>query len=317
MTKPLSGNGTQETASAPPKPPPAGGDSKPEEIARLAYQYWQQRVHPIGTPEEEDWSRAEEEIKQRENKPPTSAEPEPNPPHPGVQTGPPGSESATEDAPAKEKAPAKEASAKEAPTKEAPVKEAAPAKEAPAKEAPVEEGPAKDAPAKEPPAKEAAAKDAPAKEPPAKEAAAKSWIASDKGSRFIKLAFGILLLLNVAVAAYFIWQHFRPKPLGEGFASGNGRIEAVDVDIAAKSPGRISEMLVDDGDIVTAGQIVAKMDTKALQAELQQAPGTGSRSPQRDGDRACERESAGERTWGVFSRRDAARGRAGGGRKNR
>jgi HlyD family secretion protein len=73
------------------------------------------------------------------------------------------------------------------------------------------------------------------------------------------------------VAGYFLWQHFRPKPLGPGFASGNGRIEAVDVDVAAKAAGRIGEMLVNDGDLVTAGQVVARMDTNALQAELQQA----------------------------------------------
>jgi uncharacterized protein YjbJ (UPF0337 family) len=38
-------------------------DSEYEEIACLAYQNWQQRGCPIGTPEE-DWFRAEEEIKQ-------------------------------------------------------------------------------------------------------------------------------------------------------------------------------------------------------------------------------------------------------------
>jgi hypothetical protein len=35
-----------------------------EEIARLAYQYWRERGAPIGTPNE-DWLRAEEEIRLR------------------------------------------------------------------------------------------------------------------------------------------------------------------------------------------------------------------------------------------------------------
>jgi hypothetical protein len=45
--------------------PQAIGHTDPQhgEIARLAYQNWQQRGRPIGTPEE-DWFRAEEEIKQ-------------------------------------------------------------------------------------------------------------------------------------------------------------------------------------------------------------------------------------------------------------
>jgi hypothetical protein len=41
-------------------------DSKHEEIALLAYQNWQRRGRPIGTPEE-DWFSAEDEIKQHLN----------------------------------------------------------------------------------------------------------------------------------------------------------------------------------------------------------------------------------------------------------
>ena len=80
-----------------------------------------------------------------------------------------------------------------------------------------------------------------------------------------------MLLLNVVALGVFLWLHFRPKGLGEGFASGNGRIEAVDFDVAAKSPGRISEMFANDGDFVIAGQVVAKMDPAVLHAQLQQA----------------------------------------------
>ncbi len=48
------------------------GASGPEhdEIACLAYESWQQRGCPIGTPEE-DWFRAEEQIKQTLNETPT------------------------------------------------------------------------------------------------------------------------------------------------------------------------------------------------------------------------------------------------------
>jgi len=35
----------------------------PEEIARLAYRYWQERGCPIGS-SEEDWYRAENELRQ-------------------------------------------------------------------------------------------------------------------------------------------------------------------------------------------------------------------------------------------------------------
>lgn len=78
----------------------------------------------------------------------------------------------------------------------------------------------------------------------------------------------------VAVAAglaFLAWHHFQPKQLGEAFASGNGRIEAVEIDIAAKTPGRIKDILVNEGDFVTAGQIVARMDTEVLESQRREA----------------------------------------------
>lgn len=79
----------------------------------------------------------------------------------------------------------------------------------------------------------------------------------------------ILILLTAAGAAVW-WFYFRPQPL-VGFASGNGRIEATEVDIATKFYGRISDIYVDEGDRVEAGQIVALMDTKPLEAQLREA----------------------------------------------
>ncbi|KAB2856367.1 MAG: HlyD family efflux transporter periplasmic adaptor subunit, partial [Bauldia sp.] len=59
--------------------------------------------------------------------------------------------------------------------------------------------------------------------------------------------------------------------LPDGIAKGNGRIEAVEIDIATKIAGRIREILVDEGDFVTAGQVLARMDTDALEAQRRQA----------------------------------------------
>jgi len=66
MAKPLPPDQSQKEAApvAPEAPTPAGGDPEHEETARVAYQDWQQRGSPIGTPEE-DWFRAEEEAKGR------------------------------------------------------------------------------------------------------------------------------------------------------------------------------------------------------------------------------------------------------------
>ncbi|MFX9646063.1 biotin/lipoyl-binding protein, partial [Acinetobacter baumannii] len=69
---------------------------------------------------------------------------------------------------------------------------------------------------------------------------------------------------------YYYWQHRNPNTLPPGFARGNGRIEAVEIDIATKTPGRIREILVNEGDFVSAGQVLARMDTEQLQAQRRQ-----------------------------------------------
>lgn len=43
------------------------------------------------------------------------------------------------------------------------------------------------------------------------------------------------------------------------------------MDVAAKLPGRVAEIKVDEGDFVKAGEIVARMDTQVLEAQLAQA----------------------------------------------
>ncbi|MGE6529497.1 HlyD family secretion protein [Pseudomonas sp. NPDC077382] len=75
----------------------------------------------------------------------------------------------------------------------------------------------------------------------------------------------------IAVIGALLWSELRPSGLGEGFASGNGRIEATEIDVATKSPGRVLEILVDEGDFVQPGGVLARMDTDVLQAQLNQA----------------------------------------------
>lgn len=63
----------------------------------------------------------------------------------------------------------------------------------------------------------------------------------------------------------------RPLPPPPHLASGNGRIEAVEIDIATRTAGRIDAILVDEGDPVSSGQIVGRMDTETLDAALREA----------------------------------------------
>lgn len=79
------------------------------------------------------------------------------------------------------------------------------------------------------------------------------------------------LVVVGGVAGYFGWNLLRPAKLPEGFASSNGRIEATEIDVATKLAGRIIDELVDEGDFVTAGQVVAHMDVDVLTAQLHEA----------------------------------------------
>ncbi|HEY9146830.1 MAG TPA: biotin/lipoyl-binding protein, partial [Thiobacillus sp.] len=69
------------------------------------------------------------------------------------------------------------------------------------------------------------------------------------------------LVVAVAVLAWWGWQRWSDHGPGEGFASGNGRIEATEIDVATKLPGRVEEILVREGDFVQAGQTLARMQT--------------------------------------------------------
>jgi HlyD family secretion protein len=85
-----------------------------------------------------------------------------------------------------------------------------------------------------------------------------------------RLVAGMVVAL-VAGGSIFAWRQLKPAGLPESFAVGNGRIEATEIDIATKAAGRIKDLLVNDGDVVEAGQVVARMDTQTLEAELRQA----------------------------------------------
>jgi HlyD family secretion protein len=80
-----------------------------------------------------------------------------------------------------------------------------------------------------------------------------------------------VMLLALALIALLAWLRFgvRDEPLP--LISGNGRIEAVEIDIAARLAGRIREILVREGDFVTTGQVVVRMDTDVLKAQLHEA----------------------------------------------
>ena len=89
----------------------------------------------------------------------------------------------------------------------------------------------------------------------------------EKITKWIVL-FSILAVIGVGVKQ---WQEEKVSELPIGLSTGNGRIEAEQVDVATKYPGRITRILVDEGEMVMAGEVVARMDTAELESQLEHA----------------------------------------------
>lgn len=90
-------------------------------------------------------------------------------------------------------------------------------------------------------------------------------------SRKISIAIVIAALLGfIGFGAWTVL--FKPSGLPpEGFARGNGRIEADLIDISPRLAGRVAEIAVREGDLVMAGDVLAGMDTSELRAQLARA----------------------------------------------
>ncbi|MCG3205516.1 MAG: Multidrug resistance protein MdtA [Elusimicrobia bacterium] len=85
-----------------------------------------------------------------------------------------------------------------------------------------------------------------------------------------KILIGLVALV-VAVGGFFLWKWLSKPKLPPGFAGSNGRMEANTVEIVSKFSGRIEEILAREGDLVTKGQKLVRLDTRDLDAQLRQA----------------------------------------------
>lgn len=90
---------------------------------------------------------------------------------------------------------------------------------------------------------------------------------------WLRVALAVVVLAGAAGGGYYWWQRLHP-PLPPGIVFGNGRLEADEINIDTKYAARIGEILADEGDLVKAGQVVARMDTRDLQASLKKSEAT-------------------------------------------
>src|SRR5216683_5478568 len=77
----------------------------------------------------------------------------------------------------------------------------------------------------------------------------------------------IFLIAGVVIAAFVIWKIFFATPsLPASIIALSGRIEGDDSAVAPKTSGKILEITVREGDTVTAGQVIARLDDAQVRA---------------------------------------------------
>jgi HlyD family secretion protein len=78
---------------------------------------------------------------------------------------------------------------------------------------------------------------------------------------------GLGLAVVAIVTAGLIWHDASSNRLPDGIARANGRLEAERVDVATKLPGRLAVVLVEEGQLVEAGAVVARLDVAEIEAQ--------------------------------------------------
>ncbi len=86
-----------------------------------------------------------------------------------------------------------------------------------------------------------------------------------------KTIIGLVVFLLFVGVALFAWINVNSNPLPEGLAYSNGRLEAERIDIAARFPSRVLDVLVEEGDMVKAGEVLARLDSTDLEEQLVEA----------------------------------------------
>lgn len=95
-------------------------------------------------------------------------------------------------------------------------------------------------------------------------------MSNDNNKKLINKIILAVVVVIAAIVGFKVWKNLQ-NALPEGIASGNGRLESKLVDVAAKEPLRVKEILVKEGDLVQPDQVLVKLDTVTLESQLAEA----------------------------------------------
>jgi len=85
-----------------------------------------------------------------------------------------------------------------------------------------------------------------------------------------KILVGIFILL-ILIAGFFFFQSLWGKKLPEGFIAVSGRVEADEYNAATKIAGKVDKLFVDEGSDVRKGQLLARLYSRQIEAQLESA----------------------------------------------
>lgn len=135
----------------------------------------------------------------------------------------------------------------------------------------------------------------------------------------MKKSYYILIALILAVAvAFAVYMNYKrtADTTPEGFASSNGRLQLQNIDVASLRAGRVSQVLVHEGDLVEKGTPLVTLSSEELDTQLQGAEAAKSQAEaaksQAEG-RKSQAQAAKARAEGAVTRAMGTEKRAEGG----
>ncbi len=103
----------------------------------------------------------------------------------------------------------------------------------------------------------------------------------------------VFIILALLTVGSLIWYFVTVRPTGD--LQLIGTVDANEVQVSARIPGRIQTLTVKEGDTVQAGQLIAVIESDDLEAALQAAEATAaSQSSKLNGTMETERQNSGE-----------------------
>ena len=109
---------------------------------------------------------------------------------------------------------------------------------------------------------------------------ARSSFAQKVWLRIVPIVLAGVVTVTAAAGGYAYWLQYQASRVPHGMARANGRIEMERADVATKYAGRLAEVAAKEGDFVRKGDVLVRVDTTELLAQLAAAKAAVHRAHQ-------------------------------------